>query len=179
MKKIIAFVLVLLLLCSLSFPILAYSGNGAIYVYVTNTGYAYHVESCSYLRSKNRICLEDAVREGYVPCSRCNPPIYTGNISSGETKKRENNSGGSSKWSPNSKNDGSGYGHIVTTRRQPETEPATTAAAEPTDVQEVTKPRNSESGARKVVLFVLVVPPSLVFLILACARVCERSKRHR
>jgi hypothetical protein len=44
-------------------------------VYVTRTGEKYHVGSCSYLRqSKISISLSEAKRQGYTPCSRCNPP---------------------------------------------------------------------------------------------------------
>lgn len=46
-----------------------------IIVYVTDTGDKYHSEGCQYLR---RSCyaetLEDAINEGYTPCSRCHPP---------------------------------------------------------------------------------------------------------
>ena len=44
-------------------------------VYVTNTGTAYHLDGCTFLRqSKIPLHLVDAVRSGYIPCSRCNPP---------------------------------------------------------------------------------------------------------
>ena len=43
-------------------------------VYVTKTGKKYHLGSCSSLRrSKNPISLAEA-KQGYSPCSRCNPP---------------------------------------------------------------------------------------------------------
>lgn len=46
-----------------------------ITVYVTNTGSKYHREGCQYLRqSQIPISLDDAISEGYEPCSRCNPP---------------------------------------------------------------------------------------------------------
>lgn len=48
--------------------------NGDTIVYVTNTGECYHRRGCSYLKSKNKIELEDAVDDGYRACSRCNPP---------------------------------------------------------------------------------------------------------
>ena len=45
-------------------------------VYITKTGTKYHTASCSYLRkSKIPISLSDAIRQGYTPCNRCNPPI--------------------------------------------------------------------------------------------------------
>lgn len=53
--------------------------NGSTIVYVTDSGEKYHSAGCRYLsRSQNSITLEDAVNEGYSPCSRCNPPVYDG-----------------------------------------------------------------------------------------------------
>lgn len=41
-------------------------------VYVTDTGSCYHQAGCSYLRSSSHaISLEEAIDEGYEPCSRC------------------------------------------------------------------------------------------------------------
>lgn len=43
-------------------------------VYITKTGKKYHRSSCSYLKSsKIPIDLSSAKKEGYTPCSRCNP----------------------------------------------------------------------------------------------------------
>ena len=43
-------------------------------VYVTNTGSKYHRSTCSYLRqSKIAIDKTKAIKQGYTPCSRCNP----------------------------------------------------------------------------------------------------------
>ena len=43
-------------------------------VYITKTGKKYHRGNCSYLRkSKIPISLSEA-RQGYGPCSKCNPP---------------------------------------------------------------------------------------------------------
>jgi len=48
----------------------------ATIVYVTKTGRKYHVEDCQYLdRSKIAITLQDAVNQGYTPCSACDPPL--------------------------------------------------------------------------------------------------------
>jgi hypothetical protein len=62
-------VLLLILICSVLFaedPI----------VYITKTCEKYHTATCSYLRkSKIPISLSDAIRQGYTPCSRCNPPV--------------------------------------------------------------------------------------------------------
>ncbi|MGD2087158.1 MAG: hypothetical protein PVH61_13325 [Candidatus Aminicenantes bacterium] len=44
------------------------------YVYITETGKKYHLESCSYLKeSKIKIRLSEAKRRGYKPCPRCQP----------------------------------------------------------------------------------------------------------
>ena len=43
-------------------------------VYTTNTGSKYHRSGCQYLKkSKISITEEKAIRQGYTPCSRCNP----------------------------------------------------------------------------------------------------------
>ena len=43
-------------------------------VYITDTGSKYHRSSCSYVRqSKIQIDESKAIRQGYTPCSRCNP----------------------------------------------------------------------------------------------------------
>lgn len=42
-------------------------------VYVTDTGSKYHRSNCSYLKSKNSITKEKAIKQGYSACSRCNP----------------------------------------------------------------------------------------------------------
>lgn len=47
----------------------------SITVYVTNSGKKYHNAGCRYLsKSENSISLDDAISEGYEPCSICNPP---------------------------------------------------------------------------------------------------------
>ncbi len=67
-RKAIWIVVFLILVCSLLFaedPI----------VYITKTGEKYHTSTCSYLKkSKIPISLSDAIRQGYTPCSRCDPP---------------------------------------------------------------------------------------------------------
>lgn len=69
-KVLIVFILLIVL-----FLISAYAYNGDTLVYVTRTGECYHRDGCSYLKSRIEITLEDAVNQGYRPCSRCNPPI--------------------------------------------------------------------------------------------------------
>ena len=46
----------------------------SVIVYVTDTGTKYHREGCSYLQSKNKLTLKEALDMGYEPCKRCNPP---------------------------------------------------------------------------------------------------------
>ena len=47
-------------------------------VYVTKTGKKYHRSGCSFLKTtSSSISLQDAVDQGYTPCSRCNPPTLT------------------------------------------------------------------------------------------------------
>jgi hypothetical protein len=42
-------------------------------VYVTKTGSKYHLDGCSYLRSKIKTTKDQAVKDGYTACSRCKP----------------------------------------------------------------------------------------------------------
>jgi len=49
--------------------------NQNVTVYVTKSGKKYHVDGCSFLRkSKIPMSLEEAKKEGYTPCEKCNPP---------------------------------------------------------------------------------------------------------
>lgn len=90
--------ILLIIVLALCGTVSAYTGNGAVIVYITRTGSCYHVGTCGYLRSKYEIALEDAYLRGYYRCSRCNPPKYTGTATRAEqeTKPTSNpNSGGS------------------------------------------------------------------------------------
>jgi hypothetical protein len=43
-------------------------------VYITKTGHKFHRASCRYLKySAIPINRDDAIREGYIPCSICDP----------------------------------------------------------------------------------------------------------
>ena len=47
-----------------------------VYVYITYTGTKYHEYYCGCLwNSCIEILLEDAARDGYTPCKRCQPPM--------------------------------------------------------------------------------------------------------
>lgn len=48
--------------------------QSSVVVYVTKTGFKYHSYGCSYLKSCIETTLSSAKRNGYEPCSRCNPP---------------------------------------------------------------------------------------------------------
>jgi len=41
-------------------------------VYITKSGEKYHRAGCACL-SKSKIPLEDSKKEGYTPCTKCNP----------------------------------------------------------------------------------------------------------
>lgn len=48
--------------------------NKSYVVYITEKGTKYHKKGCSYLRkSCIEANLDEAVADGYTPCSRCNP----------------------------------------------------------------------------------------------------------
>ena len=91
---------ILLLMCFLlawvSPPIAASatSGNGDVVVYITKTGSCYHTKNCGYLwNSKIKTTLEKAIIGGYRRCSRCNPPIYTGDATRALTEPKKSGSG--------------------------------------------------------------------------------------
>lgn len=71
-KKIMAILLFFIIVFC---PFISYANPEDTIVYITDTGSKYHSYGCGYLRSCNSITLEEAVKNGYEPCSRCNPPI--------------------------------------------------------------------------------------------------------
>lgn len=80
----------LLICCCIIFinPLVVYADNGGTTVHITNTGSCYHNEGCSHLRSDIESTLYEATKEGYIPCTDCNPPIYDGPpIEDAEPKK--------------------------------------------------------------------------------------------
>ena len=143
----------ILLIADLVLFVSAYTGNGATIVYVTNTGSKYHVLSCGYLSSVNKIHLEDAIIKGYTPCSRCSPPIYTGSAepeSYKETSDRWNDShtSGSSKKETTRKTE--------VTEIAKATDPTTTTAK---STVKSTKEDNTTSWIILSVLAALIVIP--------------------
>lgn len=91
--------LLAIIVAILSISAFAASGNGDLIVYITATGGRYHSDGCGSLsRSKYEITLEKAIIEGYTPCDRCNPPVYTGDAV--PRKTREVHNGGTDELSP-------------------------------------------------------------------------------
>ena len=69
----------LLLVCLLLILPVSATVSGDTVVYVTLYGKKYHRGSCSYLRqSKIEMTIENAVKAGYTPCSRCRPGKWEG-----------------------------------------------------------------------------------------------------
>ena len=84
----------------------AYTGNGATIVYITRTGECYHRAKCSYLKSSIEITLEEAYIRGYRPCSKCNPPTYSGTaIRMGDREKNDSDSSSVNRGYINSEGD--------------------------------------------------------------------------
>lgn len=116
-KRAAAILLLTCLLLAWISPLVAFatSGNGDVVVYITRTGSCYHTGSCSYLRrSKIKTTLEEAIIGGYRRCSRCNPPIYTGDATRAPTEPKKSGTGRGS---------GTGNGTKATEKK---TEPPTT-----------------------------------------------------
>lgn len=70
-KRSVSFLISLLILINL---VSAFAANGSETVYITRTGEKYHSAGCGYLKSSIETTLEEAVSEGYTPCSKCSPP---------------------------------------------------------------------------------------------------------
>lgn len=57
--------------------------DDTVYVYASKNGKAYHVSGCEhYYDGMQKLTTYEAYYLGYVPCSSCNPPVYTGGVSS-------------------------------------------------------------------------------------------------
>lgn len=74
-KKIVAITIITFLVTSAFVPTnTALAASGDTIVYVTKTGECYHADGCSCLRkSKIETTLQEAVDDGYRPCSKCKP----------------------------------------------------------------------------------------------------------
>jgi len=75
MKNVIIFIFLFGFFFILPMPSYAY--NEDFIVCVTKTGDCYHLDKCSYLKSKIEMTLEQAINAGYRACSRCDPPTLT------------------------------------------------------------------------------------------------------
>jgi hypothetical protein len=74
-RKFCAVIFSLVFIVAFNPPLPVSAADGTTVVYVTKTGEKYHADGCRYLKkSKIEKSLEDAVAEGYEPCSKCSPP---------------------------------------------------------------------------------------------------------
>ena len=56
--------------------------DDTVYVYASRSGKGYHLKSCEYYYDgSQKLTVYEAYYMGYIPCSSCNPPIYTGGVS--------------------------------------------------------------------------------------------------
>lgn len=94
MKRFISLFLALLLSLGAAAPLVhAYSVPSDTIVYVTDKGTKYHRSGCSYLTSSHALTIEEAERQGYGPCSRCDPDRKVGAYGA---KENDSSSSGSS-----------------------------------------------------------------------------------
>ena len=72
-KRILSFALLIIIILSISVPVIA--DNGSTIVYIADSGTKYHRASCRYLdNSSHAVTLEAAALLGKSPCAVCNPP---------------------------------------------------------------------------------------------------------
>jgi competence protein ComEC len=82
MPRLLAFVLALFMLGAAAAPVVAQAAapqqqpqTKEQIVCITKTGKKYHTATCRYLsRSKISTSLKDVKKNGYTPCSVCEPP---------------------------------------------------------------------------------------------------------
>ena len=84
MKKTLSLFLAILLVSALVITAYAAAASGDTIVYRTASGKKYHTMTCSQLNGKEslEITLEEAVKAGLEPCSKCNPPTLAAEGSS-------------------------------------------------------------------------------------------------
>ncbi len=84
MKKTASLILALILIFALAVTAYAAAASGDTLVYRTASGKKYHTMTCSQLNGKDsiEITLEEAVKAGLEPCSKCNPPTLASGGSS-------------------------------------------------------------------------------------------------
>lgn len=97
MKRFIVLLLTLFMFACFPAASFAEEASGDTIVYVTRTGSKYHRGSCSYLKSSIEKTLEQAIKAGYSPCSRCKPLRLSGNaVAPAETLRPSYSSSNSS-----------------------------------------------------------------------------------
>ncbi len=76
MKRTVSLLLALIFIFALAITAYAATAPGDTLVYRTASGKKYHTMTCSQLNGKEsfEITLEEAVKKGLEPCSKCNPP---------------------------------------------------------------------------------------------------------
>ena len=84
MKRTVSLLLALILILALAITAYAATAAGDTLVYRTASGKKYHLMTCSQLNGKDslEITLEEAVKAGLEPCSKCNPPTLAAGGSS-------------------------------------------------------------------------------------------------
>lgn len=92
MKKVILCIAVLF--CFVTVSPASYADNSNTEVHVTYTGDCYHKAGCGSLRSDIPVTLRYAAENGYLPCSRCNPPRPDFEYSSNTVRKKSDPSSG-------------------------------------------------------------------------------------
>ena len=93
MKRTVSLILALIFIAALAITAYAATAPGDTLVYRTASGKKYHTMTCSQLNGKEsiEITLEEAVKKGLEPCSKCNPPT----LASGSTEAAASSSSAS------------------------------------------------------------------------------------
>lgn len=190
MKKLPRIISVFLLILVLVQPIIfaVSADNGSTIVYVTNTGYAYHRNGCSYLKSKNSITLMEATRRGYKPCSRCDPPIFNGILPTETEPPKETSSSGTGGYSGSGGSGGAGKGTNGSTGSGKTNSTKATIpllSTSETEKSSVTKPEDSGMSWGDFIVAALFLSPLLWWIVKAIieavsdARERKRKKRKK
>ncbi len=76
MKRTVSLLLALVIIFALAITAYAATAPGDTLVYRVGSGKKYHTMTCSQLNGKDPVemTLEEAVKNGLEPCSKCNPP---------------------------------------------------------------------------------------------------------
>lgn len=188
MKKLPRIISVFLLILVLVQPIIfaVSADNGSTIVYVTNTGYAYHRNGCSYLKSKNSITLMEATRQGYKPCSRCDPPIFNGILPTETEPPKETSSigtggSGTTSWEEYKKK--RGLSAEAASTDSGKTNSTKTTAPPLTTTPTTVVPKIEENDATNweewIVLGVFVVPIIVAFIASIILEVIRKKKEKK